>query len=311
VAASHIRVGTFEWAAACPDKDALPALADYTLRRHYAELRNAKTPCLALLEAVIERQAALVAKWLLVGFIHGVMNTDNMSLCGETIDYGPCAFLDAYDPETVFSSIDRHGRYAYGNQPDIAQWNLARLAEALLPLLDPDTKKAVELANEAIHGFKATYQRHWLAGMKAKLGLFTDETDDTALIESLLAWMRQQSADFTNTFRALSGERLTDDVPLTDPGFQVWHARWQARLGRQPQSLDASAKLMRAHNPAFIPRNHKVEEALAAATNHGDLQVMQRLLSVLAKPYENEHDHPEYSAPPAPSESVYQTFCGT
>jgi len=311
VAKSHIRVGTFEWAAARGDKAALQALADHTFRRHYPERANAETPYLASLEAVIERQAALVAKWLHVGFIHGVMNTDNMTLSGETIDYGPCAFMDAYDPGTVFSSIDRHGRYAYGNQPDIAEWNLARLAEALLPLLHPEKKQALALANGAIQGFAATFKRHWLAGMRAKLGLFTDETDDTALIESLLEWMRRKSADFTNTFRALSAEKLTDDAPLADPDFRAWHARWQARLGRQPQSLGAAMEVMRAHNPAFIPRNHKVEEALEAATDRGDLQVMQRLLTVLAKPYENEHGHPEYSAPPAPSEHVYQTFCGT
>ena len=181
----------------------------------------------------------------------------------------------------------------------------------MLPLLHPDKKQALALANGAIQGFAATFKRHWLAGMRAKLGLFTDETDDTTLIENLLEWMRQKSADFTNTFRALSAEKLTDDATLADPDFRVWHARWQARLGRQPQSLGAAVELMRAHNPAFIPRNHKVEEALEAATERGDLQVMQRLLNVLAKPYENEHDNPEYSAPPAPSDHVYQTFCGT
>jgi len=311
VAASHIRVGTFEWAAARGDTDALQALADHTLRRHYPEFAHVETPYLAFLEAVMERQAALVAKWLHVGFIHGVMNTDNMAISGETIDYGPCAFMDTYDSASVFSSIDHRGRYAYGNQPTIAQWNLARLAEALLPLLHPDKERAVELANEAIHGFAATFKRHWLTGMRAKLGLFTDEIDDPTLIENLLEWMRQKSADFTNTFRALSAEKLTDDATLADPDFRVWHARWQARLGRQPQSLGAVVELMCAHNPAFIPRNHKVEEALEAATERGDLQVMQRLLTVLAKPYEKEHGHPEYSAPPAPSEHVYQTFCGT
>ena len=311
VAQSHIRVGTFEWAAARGDTAALQALADHTIRRHYPEFANTEIPYIAALKAVIERQAALVAKWLHVGFIHGVMNTDNMALSGETIDYGPCAFMDAYDPATVFSSIDRHGRYAYGNQPEIAQWNIARLAEALLPLLHPDKTQAVELANEAIHGFHASFKRHWLAGMRAKLGLFTEDADDIALIESLLEWMQRKSADFTNTFRALSAEKITDDAPLADPDFHAWHSRWQARLGRQPQSLGAAVDLMRANNPAFIPRNHKVEEALEAATKRGDLQVMQRLLTVLAKPYENEHDHPEYSAPQAPSEHVYQTFCGT
>lgn len=311
VAASHIRVGTFEWAAARGDKNELQALADHTLRRHFPELADSESPYFALLEAVIERQAVLVAKWLTVGFIHGVMNTDNMALCGETIDYGPCAFMDAYDPATVFSSIDHYGRYAYANQPDIAQWNLARLSEALLPLLHPDRQRAIELANEAIEGYQARFKSHWLSGMRAKLGLFTDEVDDTALIESLLEWMGRKSADFTNTFRALSAEKLTDDALLADADFHEWHARWQARLRRQPQPLDAAVELMRAHNPAFIPRNHKVDEALNAATERGDLEVFQRLLEVLAKPYDHSHDRTEYSAPPAPGKRAYQTFCGT
>ena len=307
VAASHIRVGTFEWAAARGGKEAVQALADYTLRRHYPELVGAEKPHVALLGAVMERQASLIARWQLVGFVHGVMNTDNMTLSGETIDYGPCAFMDKYDPATVFSSIDRYGRYAYGNQPHIAQWNLVRLAEALLPLLDVKEEQAVEIAQAAIGGFEVKFMRHWLAGMRAKLGLFTEESEDTALIQSLLEWMRQAKADFTNTFRALSGvagEKLSQDAD-----YLGWYRRWQSRLSRQPQSGREVIERMRQHNPAFIPRNHKVEEALAAASDKGDLSVMQRLLAVLERPYDYSLEQSEYSVP-SESES-YQTFCGT
>jgi protein adenylyltransferase len=308
IAASHIRVGTFEWAAAHGDQSALQALADYTRQRHYPELATAEAPHLALLEAVMERQARLIAQWQCVGFIHGVMNTDNMALSGETIDYGPCAFMDTFDPATVFSSIDRHGRYAYGNQPQIAQWNLARLAEAMLPLLHADEKQAIEAANTTIEGFKTKFERHWLTGMKAKLGLFTAEADDRALIESLLTWMRDNKADFTNTFRTLSAaETKTQD----DPAFTEWHARWQARLSRQPQSASEVMEQMRAHNPAVIPRNHKVEEALAAAVERNDLSVMQRLLSVLMQPYNHSQERPEFSTPSGLATGAYQTFCGT
>lgn len=309
IAASHIRVGTFEWAAAHGDRVALQALADYTLQRHYPELVTAEAPYLALLEAVMERQARLIAQWQCVGFIHGVMNTDNVALSGETIDYGPCAFMDAFDPATVFSSIDRNGRYAYGNQPQIAQWNLARLAEALLPLLHAEEKQAVELANAAIEGFKTTFEGHWLTGMRAKLGLFTEEVGDRALIETLLTWMRGEKADLTNTFRSLSdaGKTMLND----DSAFAAWHAQLQARLQRQPQSADEVQQRMRAHNPAVIPRNHKVEEALVAAQERGDLGVMQRLLKVLAKPYEEDAGQLEYRTPSGLAPGAYQTFCGT
>lgn len=308
IAASHIRVGTFEWAAAHGDHGALQALADYTRERHYPDLEAVETPYLALLEAVMERQARLIAQWQCVGFIHGVMNTDNVALSGETIDYGPCAFMDAFDPATVFSSIDRHGRYAYGNQPQIAQWNLARLAEAMLPLLHADEKQAIEVANAAIQSFKTMFERHWLAGMRAKLGLFTEEADDRALIEALLVWMRDNKADFTNTFRQLSAAETT---LRDDAAFAEWHAQWQARLKRQPQSASEVTERMRAHNPVVIPRNHKVEEALAAAAERGDLSVMQRLLEVLAKPYDHAQEHAEYSEASGVEPGQYQTFCGT
>jgi len=308
IAASHIRVGTFEWAAAHGDQEALRALADYTLQRHYPELVGAEAPYLVLLGGVMERQARLIGRWQGGGFIHGVMNTDNVALSGETIDYGPCAFMDAFDPATVFSSIDRQGRYAYANQPQIAQWNLARLAEALLPLLHADEKQAVEIANAAIEGFKTMFEGHWLAGMRAKLGLFTEEAGDRALIESLLVWMRENKADFTNTFRALNP---AETVPQEDAVFAEWHSQWQARLKLQPQSAEEVKERMRAHNPAVIPRNHKVEEALAAAVETGDLNVMKRLLEVLAKPYEDSEGQAEYRMPSGLAPGAYQTFCGT
>ncbi len=307
VAASHIRVGTFEYAAARAEKPALQALADHTLRRHYPEAVDAEAPYAAFLDAVIERQAMLIARWQHIGFIHGVMNTDNMALSGETIDYGPCAFMDAYDPATVFSSIDRNGRYAYGRQPHIAQWNLARLAETLLPLLHDDDEKAVEIANASIASFETRFKHHWLAGMRAKLGLFSEENEDTALIHSLLDWMQQTQADFTNTFRDLSG---TSSASLAqDPAYLDWHQRWQSRLSRQSQSAREVTEQMQRHNPSIIPRNHKVEEALAAAVEKDDLSVMQQLLAVLAKPYDHSQDHPEYSMPS--NSEWYRTFCGT
>jgi len=307
VAASHIRVGTFEYGAARGEAALLQALADYTMRRHYPEIANAIQPYVAFLEAVIERQAKLLAQWQLVGFIHGVMNTDNMALSGETIDYGPCAFMDAYDPATVFSSIDRFGRYAYGRQPPIAQWNLARLAETLLPLIDEDEAKSLDLANQLIASFEARFKSHWLTGMRAKLGFFTAESEDLALVESLLGWMKQAKADFTNTFRDLS--RVSSSTLSGDPEYVDWHQRWQDRLSRQPQAAHEVLAQMQRHNPAFIPRNQKVEEALHAAVREDDLSVMERLLAVLAKPYDHAQDHPEYSV--ASSSGSYQTFCGT
>ena len=319
VAASHIRVGTMQWAAAHEDTGALRALADYTRARHYPEIADEAEPYMALFEAIVARQASLIARWQLVGFIHGVMNTDNMALSGETIDYGPCAFMDAYDPATVFSSIDSGGRYAYGNQPPIAQWNLARLAEAMLPLLDADVDRAVERATEALNRFPDLFSQYRLDGMRAKLGLFTREDDDEALVNDLLAWMRRHSADFTNTFRSLISGRLVGDSggpegpPLrtgADPELDGWQCRWKARRDRQPQPPAECETLMRQHNPAFIPRNHKVEEALTAATERNDFSVMERLLEVLAAPYDHDRDLPSFSAP-GPGDRTYRTFCGT
>jgi uncharacterized protein YdiU (UPF0061 family) len=310
LAASHIRVGTMQWAAAHEEEGATRTLADYTRARHYPELTESPEQYIGLFDAILARQASLVARWQLVGFIHGVMNTDNMALSGETIDYGPCAFMDTYDPATVFSSIDEGGRYAYGNQPPIAQWNLARLAEAMLPLFDRDIDIAVELATAALDRFPNLFEQYWLDGMRAKLGLFTSEHDDEALVDDLLAWMQRRSADFTNTFRLLTTGRLVGHSTNADPELEAWHRRLEARRGRQPQSSVEAGALMRRHNPAFIPRNHNVEEALLAATSRDDFSVMERLLEVLATPYDYERDLPMFSASSC-SERPYRTFCGT
>jgi len=314
VAASHIRVGTFQYAAAKGDRQTLQALTDYTIRRHYPELATAANPPLALLHAAMERQAALVARWQHVGFIHGVMNTDNMSLCGETIDYGPCAFMDTYDPGTVFSSIDQQGRYAYGNQPYIAQWNLARFAETLLPLLHGEEKQAISLAEESLVSFADTFQRFWLSGMRAKLGLFTQEDGDLELCTGLLSCMQESHADYTAAFRDLAGLTL-DMPPAPPPSLQgescaQWRAGWLARLKRQPQSPQAVRELMQRSNPAVIPRNAFVEEALKAAVENGDYTPLERLLLALAKPYEDGPEQAAFRAPPA-SVPGYKTFCGT
>ncbi|HYH03537.1 MAG TPA: protein adenylyltransferase SelO family protein, partial [Bacillota bacterium] len=257
------------------------------------------------------RQAALIAKWQLVGFIHGVMNTDNVAISGETIDYGPCAFMDTYDPATVFSSIDLQGRYAYGNQPPIAQWNLARFAETLLPLLDADQNQAIKMAEEALAEFAELYRGRWVAGMRAKLGLFNEEARDAFLIEDLFGIMQQYRADFTNTFRALTFAKWEDTVLCSAPEFTRWREQWQARQGRQPETKETIHQLMRANNPAVIPRNYRVEEALEAAVKHGDYKVMKRLLNVLACPYAHTPEQAEYTTLPPQADRPYRTFCGT
>ena len=312
VAASHLRVGTFQYVASRLNLGELRVLADYTIQRHFPEIEVERdNRYLELLRNVIKRQAALVARWQLVGFIHGVMNTDNMAISGETIDYGPCAFMDTYDPATVFSSIDLHGRYAYGNQPPIAQWNLARFAETLLPLLDSDQQQAIKLAEEALAEFARLYQEFWLAGMRAKLGLFNEEPRDASLIEDLFKIMLQYRVDFTNTFRALTFAKWEDTVLYDTPEFTRWHKQWQARLDRQPEPREAVHQLMRANNPVVIPRNHRVEEALEAAVKYGDYGVMQRLLNVLACPYAHTPEQAEYTTLPPPTDRPYRTFCGT
>ncbi|PJN62380.1 hypothetical protein PAEAM_19430 [Paenibacillus sp. GM1FR] len=311
VASSHIRVATFQYAARWGSIEDLRALADYTLHRHFPDVAQAENRYLLLLQEVIKRQAALIAQWQRVGFIHGVMNTDNMAISGETIDYGPCAFMDAYNPSTVFSSIDRQGRYAYGNQPYIAGWNLARFAETLLPLLHEDEEQAVQLAQDAIAQFSELYHHDWLKGMRAKLGLLDEEAEDEALIKDLLELMEKRSADYTNTFLALTFDTLEGTALFGTTEFAEWYERWQARLDRQQGEKEVSGQLMRTNNPAVIPRNHRVEEALERAENHGDLSVMEKLLAVLSDPFAHSPEQAEYAELPAQCNTSYQTFCGT
>ncbi|EKF73519.1 hypothetical protein A11A3_13315 [Alcanivorax hongdengensis A-11-3] len=310
-AASHLRVGTFQYAAGQQDPALLTTLVDYTLERHYPHLLEADNRPLALLDAVMEKQIDLVVQWMRVGFIHGVMNTDNVTLSGETIDYGPCAFMDHYDQDTVFSSIDHQGRYAFSNQPMITQWNLGRFAETLLVGIDDNTDRAIEIATDRIKGFSERYSEKWLAMMRSKLGLFGAEKDDTALISELLAWMKQQRADHTNTFRDLIRETRPPGDLYSDDAFIDWHQRWQARLARNPKPLASSLCLMRHHNPAVIPRNHQVERALQAASDHQDLAPARALLDALRDPYQDRDGQDPYRQPPAPGEQVCQTFCGT
>jgi serine/tyrosine/threonine adenylyltransferase len=311
VAASHLRVGTFEYASKLGSDKDLQALADYALERHYPETNNNPNRYLSLLQEVIKRQAALVAKWQLVGFIHGVMNTDNVTVSGETIDYGPCAFMDTYDPATVFSSIDIQGRYAYGNQPPITGWNLARFAESLLPLLHDDQEESLKLAQDAVSDFPKLYHSNWLTGMRAKLGIFNEEEQDQSLIEELLSIMKENQADYTNTFLALTFDKEEDAGLFSTSEFAQWKDRWKARLSRQQETQESSHQLMRKSNPAIIPRNHRVEEALEAAVEQDDYSVMEKLLEVLSTPYEHSSKQVEYSTPPPPSKRPYQTFCGT
>lgn len=318
VAASHVRIGTFEYFAARGDHDAVQRLADYVVDRHYPEAKKSANPYVTLLESVLEAQAKLVAHWMQLGFIHGVMNTDNMTISGETIDYGPCAFMDYYDPMMVFSSIDIQGRYAFGNQPAIAQWNLARLAEALLPLLASTPDKAIGVAKEVLGTFFARFRLHWLTGMRGKLGLTVEEEGDLSLIETLLNLMHRNQADYTLTFRLLcnAAHESADAGPLKDlfteqQAYTEWMARWHERLARQSQSATARVQAMRRVNPACIPRNHRIEQVIAAAVEQGDFGPMTRLHHVLSTPYEEQKDYAEYALPPSPSERVQQTFCGT
>lgn len=318
VAASHIRVGTFQYFAARGDHEAVQVLLDYVIQRHYPEVRDADVPALAALKAIAERQAALIADWMRVGFIHGVMNTDNMALSGETIDYGPCAFMDKYDPKTVFSSIDHGGRYAYVNQPGIAQWNLARLAETLLPLIDADSDKAVGLATEVVTNFVDRFNTLFLDRMRRKVGLVSTEEGDGDLIKQLFAAMQNAETDFTLTFRRLSSLAETADqqAPLRELFAETaeidnWLRDWQLRLARDPQSARERMETMRLANPEFIPRNHRVEAALEAASERGDLEPFRKLLGILQRPYEQQPAFADYALPPEPSDRVFKTFCGT
>jgi uncharacterized protein YdiU (UPF0061 family) len=310
VASSHIRVGTLQYAAAYFSKEELKALADYTIKRHYPSLEREENKYVLLLREFTDRQASLIAKWQLAGFIHGVMNTDNVALSGETIDYGPCAFMDIYDPDTVFSSIDTHGRYMYGNQPVIAGWNLARFAETLLMLFHQDEEKAVELAQAEIDRYQDLYKKYWLSGMRKKLGIFNTEPGDEALIDELLSLMFKNHADYTNAFLSLTYNE-DDYVNLSaDKDYIHWHDDWLARLSRQDKTMEDSYRLMRDSNPSLIPRNYYVEEALSAA-NEGDYNVMFRLLEALAEPYAHLPQQAAYSVPPVMAGQKYKTFCGT
>ncbi len=340
VALSHVRVGSFQFFAARADQEGIKLLADYVINRHYPELKATERPYLELLRVVGERQASLIARWMHMGFIHGVMNTDNMTLSGETIDFGPCAFLDSYDPATVYSSIDSGGRYSYENQPHAAQWNLARLAETLLPLIssgsDSDSNsnsnsdKAVNLATSVIEKFPSQFEAYWLAGMRVKLGLVSHEAEDLQLARDLLIAMHHGQADFTRTFRRLCdvagavpggradtflAEEATASVRtlFSDRSrFDDWLERWRIRLERElPDTQQGRAVLMRAANPAFIPRNHRVERVIRAALEHEDFQPFEELLTVLSSPYTDQAGFEDYSLPPRPEERVLQTFCGT
>lgn len=320
VAASHIRVGTFEYFAARGDLDGLRILAEHVIARHYPALAETapERRYLALLEAVQARQAALVARWMGLGFIHGVMNTDNTAVSGETIDYGPCAFLEAYDPRTVFSAIDRNGRYAYGNQPGIAQWNMARFAETLLPLIDADPERAIEPAVAILQRFGERYQAEWAAVMRAKLGLAREEDEDIALAEALLDAMLVGGADFTLTFRLLAdcAESIAADVALLalfqrPDAIQAWLNHWRQRLAREAQAPQAIAARMRAVNPLYIPRNHLVEEAIQAAVEEGDYAPFHELRAVLERPFAEQPGRERYAAPARPEQRVLRTFCGT
>jgi uncharacterized protein YdiU (UPF0061 family) len=312
VATSHLRVGTFQFAAAVGDPGLAAALLEYALARHDPQLADAAERPLAFLAAVVERQAALVARWMLVGFVHGVMNTDNMAISGETIDYGPCAFMDVYDPATVFSSIDHQGRYAYGNQPAIAHWNLARLAESLLPLIPGPPEAAVERLQGVLAAFPERFADHHLAGARGKLGLTTAEDGDRDLFDRLVLQMHAARADFTATFAGLTttAGAGAPPAPGVDPGLAEWQPAWWARISRQPGGPAAAAAVMRRANPVVIPRNHRVEEALVAA-EAGDLTLVRRLLAVLRDPFvETPENEPYRSGPPCGS-GPYRTFCGT
>jgi uncharacterized protein YdiU (UPF0061 family) len=318
VASSHVRVGTFQYFAARGDVEAVKGLADYVIDRHYPGAADAERPYLALLQAVVERQASLVARWMNVGFIHGVMNTDNTAISGETIDFGPCAFMDAYDPGAVFSAIDELGRYAYANQPAIAQWNLARFAETLIPIFDPDSARAAELASEAISAFAALFQERWADGMRGKLGISGAEDGDLDLVRAWLAAIHENGADFTLTFRRLCGAALDEEADaqvrelFANPtAYDGWAARWRSRLTRESRPPLERAQAMRRVNPAYIPRNHRVEQALDAAVEREDFSLFDELLTVLSRPYEDQEAFVDYANPPRAEERVLQTFCGT
>ena len=310
VATSHIRVGTFQYALISKNKNDLKTLFDYTVKRHYPNIKKSKSPAVDLLKIVLEKQIDLICNWMRIGFVHGVMNTDNMTISGETIDYGPCAFMDKYDPGTVFSSIDHQGRYAYYNQPRIAKWNLERFAESLLPLIDNDSKVAIEIATGVLKEFPEKYKNKWLKMMKKKLGLIDNNSNDEQLIIELLSWMHQNKADYTNTFCYLMNEYKSNNKIYNEKNFILWKKKWEDRIKLNNNSLEKSLKIMRKVNPLVIPRNHLVEEALKYATEMNDLNKVHELLKVLQNPYDSISATSVYQSTPS-SEENYVTYCGT
>jgi uncharacterized protein YdiU (UPF0061 family) len=308
VASSHIRVGTFQYIAAKQNINDLTTLVDYTVERHYPEIQFSKNKALDLLNLVMEKQCQLVINWMRVGFIHGVMNTDNMTLSGETIDYGPCAFMNHYDPKTVFSSIDKFGRYSFSNQPPITKWNLARFAECLIPLIDKNEDTAVKIATEIIDNFQNIYEIKWLNMMRDKLGLFGEDKNDLELINNLLNWMKTNQADYTNTFCYLMNISSIKNEIYKDKNFINWFKNWEKRFLINGSSKENSLELMKKNNPIVIPRNHKVEEAIEAA-NNDNLKPMNDLLSILNKPYSAQSNIESFQSPS--NDQNYQTFCGT
>lgn len=314
VAKSHIRVGTFQYASKFGNIDDIKAIADYSIERHYPNLKSRENPYLGLLEEVVKVQGELIAKWQLVGFIHGVMNTDNMTISGETIDYGPCAFMDIYDSSTVFSSIDRNGRYAYENQPSIGAWNLARFAETLLPLIHEDKEKSIKIAEEVIKSYSYIFNNIWLKGMRLKIGILNEEKEDKVLIQELLNLMDKYQSDFTNTFIGLTENRfkkLDKSGIFKSEGFKEWRKKWESRLESQDSSLEIINKTMKENNPIIIPRNHQVEKALNAAVENRDYKKFNSLLNVLSRPYDYNKVNQEYMLAPETSDIPYVTYCGT
>ena len=309
VASSHLRVGTFQYLAARQDIKSLKELVSYTIKRHYPEFINSKNQALELLRIVIKKQAYLIAEWMRVSFIHGVMNTDNMTISGETIDYGPCAFMDYYDPKTVFSSIDLHGRYAFGNQPNIAEWNLARFAESILPLFDLDNKKAVSIAEQEINNFKDIFKNNFTKMMKGKLGLISNEIEDDKLMKDLFQLMFKNEADYTNTFVYLMNGSVPQEKLIKDKNFIEWKNKWNSRLSRN-QDIIKAKKLMTKNNPIIIPRNHLIESALSKA-EQGNLDEFNKLILALKDPYKDNGQYTGLKNPAPQSEKKYQTFCGT
>ena len=309
VASSHIRVGTFQYIAARENENELKIFFDYVINRHYPHLKDFENIALEFLKAVLDKQIDLVVNWMRVSFVHGVMNTDNMSISGETIDYGPCAFMDTYDPQTVFSSIDKMGRYAYCNQPIITKWNLARLAECLIPLIDTNQNKSIELATDIINSFEKKYEEKWMEMMRRKLGLSILDEKDKFLILDLLTWMHQHKADYTNTFCYLMNEKIQNDKIYTDYHFKIWKKRWQERLKKEKNIQEKSIELMKKNNPIVIPRNHKIEEVLKAA-QEDNLKPYLRLLEILKKPYSSREGLKDYQTL-SNSNEKYKTFCGT